>query len=99
MNVSNPAAAKIGGDFQSYDATSITLHWITAVLVVTTWVLAHYIDDFPRGPARINMRSVHMLLGVVLATLLIYRVYWRAGRGRAMPPINVGIYATLTKIG
>jgi cytochrome b561 len=99
MNELSPAAANMSDEPQSYDATSIALHWLTALLIVSLWVIAHYIDDFPRGPARTNMRSVHILLGMTLLALLIYRIYWRARRGRAMPPINVGKLATLTRLG
>lgn len=95
----NPPAAESSGVTQRYDATSVALHWITAVLVVSLWVIAHFIDDFPRGPARTNMRSVHILLGALLASILIYRIYWRARSGRAMPPINSGALAVVTRLG
>lgn len=49
-----------------YDRTSILPHWVTATLVVLLWLIAHWIDDFPRGTARITARSVHILLGVTL---------------------------------
>jgi len=99
MNELRRVAANTPGEPQSYDTTSIALHWITAVLVASLWVIAHYIDDFPRGPARINMRSTHVLLGVLLAATISYRIYWRARRGRSLQPINTGRFATLTKVG
>src|SRR5215831_19307695 len=99
MNDPNLSTGKPSGTAERYDATTIVLHWITAILVVSLWVIAHYIDDFPRGPARVNMRSMHILLGIVLATILMYRIYWRVRRGRAMPPINAGRLASLTRFG
>jgi cytochrome b561 len=99
MNASTTPVPKTNSELQSYDATSITLHWVTALLVLALWIIAHYIDDFPRGPARINMRSTHILLGVTLAMVLIYRIYWRAQRGVALPSINSGRLATLTRFG
>ena len=69
-----------------YDRTTILLHWTTAVLVVLLWLSAQVIDFFPRGPAQVNMRSVHMSLGVLLAAALVYRVMWRNLAGARLPP-------------
>ena len=99
MNEPSREATNDSGETHRYDATTIALHWITALLVASLWVIAHYIDDFPRGPARINMRSAHILLGAVLAATVLYRIYWRARHGRGLPPINSGNLATLTKVG
>jgi cytochrome b561 len=71
-----------------YDRTTIVLHWVTAVLVVVLWLSAQVIDVFPRGPARNNMRSVHMLLGVTLGVVLGWRVGWRLLAGVHLPGIG-----------
>ena len=36
-----------------YDSRTITLHWLTAVLVVGLWTLGETIDFFPKGAPRI----------------------------------------------
>lgn len=69
-----------------YDSRSIALHWATAFLVVAQWVGAHLIDDFPRGPARVDARSVHIVVGVLLLVIVIVRVTWRLTRGRQPEP-------------
>ncbi|HYM35384.1 MAG TPA: cytochrome b [Steroidobacteraceae bacterium] len=99
MNEQKSKIANVVESSQSYDARTIALHWITAALVVLLWVIAHYIDDFPKGPARINMRSTHILFGVLLSVVLVYRIYWRTRRGRSLPPINSGALAAVTKAG
>jgi cytochrome b561 len=71
-----------------YDATTIRLHWATAALVVLLWSVAQIIDWFPIGPARWNVRSLHMLLGLALGVVLVWRLWWRATRGQRLQPTS-----------
>ena len=80
---------------QRYDRRTIVLHWVTAVLVIVLWVSAHFIDSFPRGPARTNMRSVHILLGVILAAVLVSRIVWRRLAGVRLPDVGHPVLARL----
>ena len=85
------------GGAARYDSKSIVLHWLTATLVALLWVIAHLIDDFPRGPARIAARSVHVSLGLTLLTVLFVRMVWRMGSGRRLPLANHGWVGYLAK--
>jgi cytochrome b561 len=76
---------------ESYDRTTIALHWATALLVVLLWGVAQVIDFFPRGTPRVTVRSVHMLLGLVLGVVLVSRIVWRARSGQRLPPANEGL--------
>ena len=60
--MANPPEMELG---LRYDRTMIALHWLTAGLVVVLWVIAQIIDDWT-GQARVNVRSIHITLGVVL---------------------------------
>ena len=73
-----------------YDRTSILLHWATAALIVLLWAIAQVIDLFPRGTPRVMARSVHILLGAVLAVVLIIRIVWRLRSGRRLPLATSG---------
>lgn len=64
-----------------YDRTTIALHWIVALMVPLQWAGAHMIDWFPKGPLRVDVRSLHIVCGVLLAALLVYRLYWRRTHG------------------
>ncbi|MEO6716301.1 MAG: cytochrome b/b6 domain-containing protein [Novosphingobium sp.] len=64
-----------------YDSTTRRLHWATAMLVLLMWGGAHAIDWFPRGPIRVDARSVHIAFGVLLVVLTAYRLYWRRTHG------------------
>jgi len=66
---------------QKYDGRSIWLHWSTALLIVFMWCGAHMIDWFPKGPLRVDVRSVHIVVGAMLLLLTAYRFYWRKTSG------------------
>lgn len=64
-----------------YDLPTRYLHWATALLVLFMWGGAHVIDWFPRGPMRVDARSVHIVCGMLLVALTAYRLYWRRAHG------------------
>jgi cytochrome b561 len=84
-------------DAKRYDGTTILLHWATAVLVVEQWLGAQIIDWFPRGSLRIDARSTHITLGVLLALVLVGRMLWRSSRGRRLPPADGGLLGLAAK--
>lgn len=87
----------VSTDARRYDATTMFFHWATAVLVVTQWLGAQTIDWFPRGPLRVDARSVHITVGVTLAALLAARLLWRATRGRRLPLADEGALNLVAK--
>jgi cytochrome b561 len=80
-----------------YDRPTIWFHWTIAVLVPLQWGLAQIIDWFPEGEPRIAARSVHISAGLFIAVLLAARVFWRATRGRVLPPANHGVLQQAAK--
>ncbi|WP_234729590.1 cytochrome b [Acidocella facilis] len=64
-----------------HDGFTITLHWLTAILVVLQFSLAETWDFFPK-PARHLMIVGHMSFGLVLAAVFGSRVLWRLTPGR-----------------
>jgi cytochrome b561 len=70
-----------------YDPTTIALHWLVAALVAAQWVGGRTIDWFPKGELRIDARSVHILVGAILAAAMALRVYWKLFRAAKAPAI------------
>lgn len=66
---------------EKYDIRSIWLHWSVAIIIILMWIGARAIDWFPRGPLRVDARSVHIVVGTVLLGLMAYRLFWRVTRG------------------
>ncbi len=80
-----------------YDTATIAFHWLTAILVATQWLGAQTIDWFPKGPLRVDVRSLHITGGVLLAAILLGRVVWRLTGGRRLPPSDRGVLQILAK--
>ncbi|MFL5286085.1 MAG: cytochrome b [Rhodopila sp.] len=81
-----------GDDRVRYDGFEMALHWATAALVVTNYLLAQIWDFLQRGtPVRHEMQSLHVSLGLLLAVVLVARIAWRAGPGRRLPPATTGL--------
>ena len=80
-----------------YDRATRVFHWLTAILVAGQWLGAQTIDWFPRGPLRIDARSVHITVGTLLAVLLVARLVWRATNGRRLPAADRGLLHVIAK--
>jgi cytochrome b561 len=81
-----------------YDGVTIALHWASAVLVTLLWVVGQTIDFAPSGPLRIDYRSLHMLLGVMLVLVFSARVIWRLARGRSLPTHDSGLMGLAARL-
>lgn len=76
---------------ERYDRPTIVLHWLTAVLVILQWLIGRTTGLLPRGPVRVDIWSVHVLLGVCIALVLIARVVWRVWRGKRLPGVGTPV--------
>jgi cytochrome b561 len=79
----------------SYDRRTIALHWLTALLVISLWLLGQTIDWFPKGSPRAIARSTHITLGVGLAFVLIRRIWWRLADGVRMKGAGSNAFDTI----
>jgi cytochrome b561 len=77
-----------------YDLPTIWFHWLVALLIPIQWGSAQVIDLFPQGMPRIDARSVHISIGLLIGVLLAMRIFWRAAHGRILPPAE-GVIAQL----
>jgi cytochrome b561 len=74
-----------------YDARTRIYHWTSAVLVVVLWVMGRTTGLLPRGPFRVDVWSVHVLLGFGLTAVFALRLVWRFGSKRQGPPLERGL--------
>lgn len=82
---------------QRYDSTTISLHWVTAILVVVLWIIGQTADWIPNGPVNTRYWSVHVVLGFALAAVIGWRMAWRGSRGRRLPPADTGTLHAFAK--
>jgi cytochrome b561 len=79
-----------------YDASTITLHWITALLIVLMWLGGQTIDLLGKDWAK-DLRSLHICMGLLLAVVLGVRVCWRLTKGRTLPNAT-GLMHTIARV-
>jgi cytochrome b561 len=80
-----------------YDRTTISLHWITAGLVVVLWIIGQTADWLPDGPFNTDYWSIHVVLGFALAALIAWRMIWRNSGGRRLPAADAGVLNVVAK--
>ncbi|KOX98327.1 cytochrome b [Pseudomonas nunensis] len=75
-----------------YDRLTMSLHWLTAALVIFMFASAQIWEQLAKGtPLRKGLQSVHISCGILLAVIVIGRLLWRLSRGRRLPPANQGV--------
>jgi cytochrome b561 len=78
-----------GDDGTHYDGVAIALHWLTAVLVVANFALAHTWDWFAKSTKGL-MEDTHMSFGVLLTVVIAARLVWRFIPGHQMSSLEAG---------
>lgn len=61
-----------------YTGTAITLHWLAALLIFTTFPLGVYMHGLVLSPFKLKLISYHKWLGVTIFLLTVVRLAWRA---------------------
>lgn len=78
-----------GDDRTNYDNVAITLHWLTAALVIVQFALGQTWGWFPR-PTRHLMVVTHMSFGIILTAVVLTRIAWRFVLGHHMNSLETG---------
>lgn len=86
-----------GDDGTTYDGVAITLHWATAFLVISNFVLAQIWDWFPK-PTRGLMEDTHMSFGVLLTAVIVARIAWRLIPGHQVSSLEAGWQRIASKV-
>jgi cytochrome b561 len=73
-------------DHGHYSTTAIALHWLMALMIVSSLTLGYYMSGLPFSPSRIRLFSYHKWLGVTILAVAAVRLLWRLGhRPPALP--------------
>ena len=78
-----------------YGLVNKHFHWIMAVIIIFNFILALILDDFPKGPMRSFLFSIHKSTGILVIILLIPRLLWRLVN---TVPVSLGNVKTLNKL-
>jgi cytochrome b561 len=80
----------------TYNRVSITLHWTTAFFVVVNFLLAEFWDDFAK-PTHHLMVVTHISFGVLLAAVILLRVFWRSAPANHVQDATSGLQKMASK--
>lgn len=78
-----------GDDLTRYDDFAIALHWLTVILVLLQFGLAE-LWDFASRPTKHLMIVSHMSFGILLAVIIVVRIFWRVAPGHRVQPATTG---------
>jgi cytochrome b561 len=70
----------------SYGAVAITLHWLTAALIVANLLLGLSMVDLPFSPRKLQWYIWHKWVGITVFLVTSLRLAWRAAHP-APPPV------------
>src|SRR5579883_1343660 len=80
-----------------YDATTIALHWATAISVLALWTIGQTADMLPHKIADGIAWPIHVVWGFALVALVAWRVIWRAMGGADLPAADTGFLQCAAK--
>ncbi|WP_454562964.1 cytochrome b [Pseudomonas sp. AIG] len=81
-----------------YDRLTMSLHWLTALLVIGLFACAQIWEQLPKGtPLRKELQALHISFGILLTVIVIARVFWRLFKGRRLQAANQGALNILAK--
>ena len=60
-----------------YGAVPMSLHWLTAALVIAAWLLGTFDDALPKGAPRAYQLFVHMSVGLAILIAVSARLLWK----------------------
>jgi cytochrome b561 len=84
-------------DRTRYDDFAITLHWLTAALVLAQFVLSQTWGFFDK-PTRHLLIVTHMSFGILLTVVIVTRLVWRLVPGHQVSPADVGWLEIASKV-
>lgn len=78
-----------GDSGRNYDGVAITLHWLTAALVIAQFALGETWGWFPRHTHHL-MVVTHMSLGIILTLVVLARLLWRSALRHHVASLETG---------
>lgn len=70
-----------------YSWLSIFFHWVTAVTVITLWLLAEIAEDAPKEEG-FRLMGLHISIAISLYLVLWARIFWRLSVRRPAGPVQ-----------
>jgi cytochrome b561 len=87
--MANDPASRVRNDPAAYDAGTVALHWLLALLIVAASITGWIMVDLKFSPLRFRLFNWHKWIGMAALVLSAARLLWRASRrsAPALPPM------------
>ena len=89
MKSGSPLISTYPTERWKYTSTAQFLHWILAILIVGMIGLGWYMMSIEKQPNSDSYFNLHKSIGLIVASLVIMRLIWRAFHRRAPLPFTV----------
>ena len=73
---------------QEYTKTSKTIHWLTAIIVLSMLTFSFFLSDLPSS-IKPNAYMLHKSFGLTVLGLMLLRIIWIISAGRPSLPSNM----------
>jgi cytochrome b561 len=84
---------------ERYTPVAMTLHWVMALGILSTFAFGLYMQDLPLSPDKLRYYSWHKWAGVTLFLLVLFRVFWRITHKPPAPPGHMPRWQVLAADG
>jgi cytochrome b561 len=68
-----------------WGGVSITLHWLTALMILGLVVVGFLMQELANSPSKIQVYSLHKSIGLTVLALTVARLLWRLFAGVPQP--------------
>lgn len=75
-----------------YTKTAITLHWLVALIIFTTFPLGVYMHELTLSPLKLKLVSYHKWLGITIFLLTVIRLAWRVTHTPPLLPDTIPLW-------
>ncbi|TNF93063.1 MAG: cytochrome b, partial [Gammaproteobacteria bacterium] len=73
---------------RDWGLVTITLHWLTAILIFITIPLGIVAENWHLSPTKLDLFVLHKSLGLLILAFIIFRIIWRLFNSRPDFPRN-----------
>lgn len=72
-----------------YTGVAIALHWLIALAILCTFLLAQTMTDLQLSPLKLKLYAYHKWIGVTIFLLVLARLAWRLAHRPPPPPASM----------
>jgi cytochrome b561 len=84
---------------KKYNTTAVILHWVVAILILGLLLVGWLMTDLEKGSdLRRQVYTLHKSFGLIVFTLVLFRIYWRLRSTIPQPLENNRFLVALAKL-